>query len=48
MRVHARNAVGIAHRISREPFLIDRTMQHAVIDRPPLLSALNTPLGAID
>jgi uncharacterized protein with HEPN domain len=102
MRVHASDAMGIAHSISRESFLTDRTMQHAVIrcltvigeaanrvsvdtraalpeiswaeavglrnvlvheyqridlariwtivqdDLPPLLSALNAHLGAID
>lgn len=31
MRLHASDAVGIAHRIGRESFLTDRTMQHAVI-----------------
>jgi len=31
MRVHAVDALAIANRISREEFLSDRTMQHAVI-----------------
>jgi uncharacterized protein with HEPN domain len=31
MRVHAADALSIAHRIGREAFLSDRTMQHAVI-----------------
>jgi uncharacterized protein with HEPN domain len=31
MRLHAADALAIAHRIGRETFLADRTMQHAVI-----------------
>jgi uncharacterized protein with HEPN domain len=31
MRLHANDALAIAHRIGRESFLSDRTMQHAVI-----------------
>ena len=31
MRLHATDALAIAHRIGRDEFLSDRTMQHAVI-----------------